>query len=86
MLLFSATMPKEILKIAKTYMKEFDIVKIASQQGTTTNTEQIYLEVRERDKIEALSRIIDTESKFYAIIFCRTKKECEDLAQSLKDR
>lgn len=86
MLLFSATMPKEILKIAKIYMKDFDIVKIASQQGTTTNTEQIYLEVRERDKIEALSRIIDTESKFYAIIFCRTKKECEELAQSLKDR
>lgn len=86
MLLFSATMPKEILKIAKAYMKDFDIVKIASQQGTTTNTEQIYLEVRERDKIEALSRIVDTESKFYAIIFCRTKKECEELAQCLKDR
>ena len=86
MLFFSATMPNDILKVAKTYMQEFDIVKTKNQQLTTGNTEQIYVEVRERDKLEALSRIIDAESNFYAIIFCRTKRECDQLARRLQNR
>lgn len=87
MLFFSATMPRAILQVAKTYMNpEFEVVKVAAQQLTTTNTEQIYFEVRERDKVEALSRIIDSESEFYGIIFCRTKRECDQLAATLQSR
>jgi ATP-dependent RNA helicase DeaD len=86
MLFFSATMPTQILKVAKTYMQEFEVVKVAAQQLTANNTEQIYFEVRERDKVEALTRIIDSEKEFYGIVFCRTKRECDDLTASLQSR
>lgn len=87
MLFFSATMPRAILSIAKKFMQpDFEIVKVKAQQLTTTNTEQIYFEVRERDKTEALTRIIDSEEEFYAIVFCRTKRECDQLAGTLQAR
>lgn len=87
MLFFSATMPKEILKVAKTYMqKDFEVIKVKTEQLTATNTEQIYFEVRENDKVEALTRIIDNEKEFYGIVFCRTKRECDELTNKLQSR
>jgi len=84
--LFSATMPQRILQIAKNYMKDYQIVKAATQQLTTDLTDQIYFEVNEGDKLEALSRIVDIEPDFYGIVFCRTKQEVDYLSLKLQER
>ncbi len=86
MLLFSATMPAPILRLAKNFMKDYDLVEVKSEQGTIALTEQIYFEVRESERFEALSRIIDVEPDFYGIIFCRTKIETDQVAHKLNDR
>ncbi len=82
-MLFSATMPKRIVNLADRYMKDIDMVKIENQQLTTNLTEQIYFEVREADKFDALTRIIDIESDFYGIIFCRTKNSVDEVVSKL---
>lgn len=87
MLFFSATMPKEILTIAKKYMrKNMKIMEVKKEQLTTNLTDQIYFEVSEGDKFEALSRIIDVEKEFYGIIFCRTKLDVDEVTNKLMDR
>lgn len=84
--LFSATMPDRISTLAKKYMKDREIVKAKNAGQTTTLTEQIYFEVREADKLEALCRIIDTTNEFYGIIFCRTKNDVDFITSKLHDR
>ncbi|MBL0308836.1 MAG: DEAD/DEAH box helicase [Bacteroidetes bacterium] len=86
MLLFSATMPAQILRLAKNFMKDYDLVEVKKEQVTSDLTEQIYFEVRESERFEALSRIIDVEPDFYGIIFCRTKIETDQVAHKLNDR
>ena len=87
MLFFSATMPKEILKIAENHMrKDYEILKVESKELTTNLTDQIYFEVKQKDKFEALCRIIDLEPDFYGIVFCRTKNDVNELAGKLNDR
>lgn len=86
MLFFSATMPAEILKIAKDHMKEYEVLAVKARELTTDLTEQIYFEVQERDKFEALCRIIDLTRDFYGIVFCRTKNDANDLVGKLNDR
>ncbi|MBN1620853.1 DEAD/DEAH box helicase [candidate division WOR-3 bacterium] len=85
-LMFSATIPKRILKTVNSYMKDYELIKIDKDQLTTSLTEQIYFEVREGDKAEALCRIIDFEDEFYGLIFCRTKKDVDTLTKLLSDR
>lgn len=85
-LLFSATMPSAILKIAKNYMREYDIFKVTKDQLTITKTDQIYFEVSESNKFEALCRIIDIEEEFYGLIFCRTKVDVDRVAHHLMER
>ncbi|MDR2541077.1 MAG: DEAD/DEAH box helicase [Candidatus Peribacteria bacterium] len=85
-LLFSATMPKAILNVAKKYMGDYELVSVKSAQMTTTQTTQIYFEVRESDKFEALCRIIDIESDFYGIVFCKTKLDCDFVTTKLNER
>ncbi|MGE5480742.1 MAG: DEAD/DEAH box helicase [Chloroflexota bacterium] len=84
--MFCATMPPEILKIAKKYLREFETIKIASEQLTTNLTDQIYFEVKESEKFEALCRILDYEIEFYGLIFCRTKVEVDRVTNTLMDR
>lgn len=86
MLFFSATMPPEILKIAKSHMKEHEILAVKKKELTTNLTEQIYFEVKEKDKLETLCRIIDIEKEFYGIVFCRTKNDVNELVGKLQDR
>ena len=85
-MLFSATMPAAILGIAKKYMGEYEVVKIAKQQLTVTSTAQIYFEVSQHDKFEALCRIIDIEEEFYGLVFTRTKVDADRIANQLMDR
>ena len=85
-MLFSATMPERIVTLAEAYMRETELVKVESQQLTADLTNQIYFEVRESDKFDALTRIIDVEPDFYGIVFCRTKLDCDALATRLGQR
>ena len=85
-LLFSATMPESILSIARKYMKEFELVSTKSMQLTVELTDQIYFEVRDPDRFEALCRIIDIENDFYGMVFCRTKVAVDELVNRLIDR
>lgn len=86
MLLFSATMPPRIRDISATWMKNAKHVAVTSSQLTNSLTEQIYFEVLERDKFEALGRIIDIESEFYGLVFCRTKVESDMVCTRLTER
>ena len=86
MLLFSATMPDEILRLAKTFMKNTEIVRIKKNREEENLTSQYYCFLRESDKIEVLTRIIDSASSFYAIIFCKTKLQCEEIGRKLMER
>src|SRR3989338_7147245 len=86
MLLFSATMPERILQLAKKYMSNFQLLKAKKEQLTVSLTEQIYFEVFHSDKLEALCRIIDSETDFYGLIFCRTKIDVDDVSRKLSER
>ncbi|OPZ59055.1 MAG: DEAD-box ATP-dependent RNA helicase CshA [Deltaproteobacteria bacterium ADurb.Bin510] len=83
-LLFSATMPKQVLTIAKRYMGAYETIAIERQM--TGLTDQIYFEVYEQDKFEALCRIIDMEPEFYGLVFCRTRVDTSEIAQKLEAR
>ncbi len=85
-LLFSATMPQEIKAVAKQHMKNYELVAVESRQVTTDLTDQIYFEVSQRDKFEALCRIIDVEDEFYGLVFCRTKVDVDRITSRLQER
>jgi ATP-dependent RNA helicase DeaD len=86
MLMFSATMPHQIIAIAEKFMREYEVVTVKRQQLTTALTDQIYFEVRREDKLEALTRIIDIEDDFYALVFCRTKNDVDEITEKLTYR
>ncbi|MGB9615564.1 MAG: DEAD/DEAH box helicase, partial [Fervidobacterium sp.] len=83
--LFSATMPKEIVDIAKKFMKEYIHISTVNEELTTENAEQLYFEVDEKDKLPLLCRIIDMNPDFYGVIFCQTKLEVDEIAKKLAD-
>ena len=84
MLLFSATMPEPIMRIAENFMREYEIVNVNKNENTNTDlTEQIYYEVKRVDKFEALVRVIDAELDMYAIVFCRTRNDVDELLDKL---
>lgn len=85
-LLFSATMARNILNIAKKYIWEYDLVSVKNEQSTVASTEQSFLEVQEKDKFEALRRIIDMAPDFYGIVFCHTKADVDLLVTKLVDK
>ncbi|MCD8072160.1 MAG: DEAD/DEAH box helicase [Alistipes sp.] len=85
-MLFSATMPQRILSLAKKYMNDPQVLKVEASHLTTDLTSQIYFEVRESDKLDALTRIIDIESEFYGIVFSRTKVGVDELVNRLLER
>ncbi len=84
-LLFSATMPKQILQLAENYMGEYEKIVVKQKDMTSSLTEQIYIEVQEYEKLEALRRVVDLEDDFYGLVFCRTKHGCDELAKRLSN-
>jgi ATP-dependent RNA helicase DeaD len=86
MMLFCATMPERILRLAKDYMRGYQFIRAQKEQLTVSLTDQIYFEVAQSDKLEALCRIIDSEVDFYGLIFCRTKIDVDSLSKKLSDR
>ncbi len=85
-ILFSATMPKPILKISKSFQKNPEFVTISPGQLTVPSIEQKYLEVREKDKMEVLCRLIDINSSDLSMIFCNTKKRVDEISGMLRSR
>ena len=85
-LMFSATMPKQILKIAADFMGEYEIVEEEASEEPLPLTEQFFWIVREEDKTEALVRLIDTADKFYGLVFCQTKADADAVAKELDER
>ena len=86
MLLFSATMPKPILSLAETFMKDYRLVKVEEAQRVPSQTDQLFYEIRESDKTEALCRIIDYAPDFYGLVFCRTKMQSDEVGRQLIER
>ncbi len=85
-MLFSATMPNAIVKLAKKYMGDYDVLRVTKGQLTVSQTDQIYFEVSASDKFEALCRIIDIEEDFYGLVFCRTKIDTDTVGNHLIER
>ena len=85
-LLFSATMPERIIRLSNKYMRDVEILRVPAQEVTTELTDQIYFEVRDSDKFDALTRIIDVEPEFYGIVFCRTKIGVDEVVNKLTER
>ena len=83
MLMFSATMPTEIAKIAKKYMKDPVEFVVGNRNEGAKNVKHIYYMVNARDKYLALKRIADDSPNIYAIIFCRTRRETQEVADKL---
>ncbi|MFZ2198754.1 MAG: DEAD/DEAH box helicase [Thermodesulfovibrionales bacterium] len=83
-LLFSATMPQPIMNIAKRYMRNPEKIRINTKDLVVTEIKQVFYEVRDADKINALSRLIDVEDPKLAIVFCHTKRDVDEVAMKLE--
>nr|WP_129733853.1 DEAD/DEAH box helicase [Parabacteroides goldsteinii] len=83
MLLFSATMPQGIASIMKKYMKNPKEIVIGNKNEGNKNIKDIYYMVRAQDKYLALKRIADYYPNIYGIVFCRTRKETQEIADKL---
>lgn len=85
-MLFSATMPLEIRKLAQRYMKSPRMIAISRDELTVPLIEQVFYETREKIKVDALCRIIDMGDIGQGIIFCRTKRGVDELVAALEAR
>ncbi|MBD5181332.1 MAG: DEAD/DEAH box helicase [Bacteroidales bacterium] len=83
MLMFSATMPKEIANISKRFMKDPVEFVAGNKNEGSKNVKHIYYMVKAHDKYLALKRIADNNPDIYGIIFCRTRKETQEIADKL---
>ncbi len=82
-LLFSATMPSEMLTITKKYMHNIVEIKVAKVNIGAENVEHHYYMAQARDRYEALKRIVDINPDIYGIVFCRTRRETTTIANKL---
>lgn len=85
-LLFSATIPQPILAIANKYIKNYEKISLSRENIVVPNIKQIFYEVRENDKLDVLTKILDIEGGELILIFCHTKKETDEVAYALKSR
>lgn len=87
LIMFSATMPKNIIKLIERSFNEYDMVKIERKSLSNDDIDQRYFIVKDRHLKEALARLIDNEEEdVYGIIFCKTKLETVDVGNDLKKR
>lgn len=85
-LLFSATMPDPIRRIAEKFMNNPHLVKVKAKEMTVPNIEQYYLEIQEKKKFDTLTRLLDIQAPELAIVFGRTKRRVDELAEALNLR
>ena len=84
--MFSATMPKAIMDIARNFQKDARIIKVVRKELTVSNIEQFYYEVRPKNKTEVLCRLIDIYNPKLSVVFCNTKRQVDELISELKGR
>jgi ATP-dependent RNA helicase DeaD len=82
-LLFSATMPSEVAVIARKYMKNPVEITIGNKNAGAENIKHLYYTVHAKDKYTALKRIVDFYPNIYGIVFCRTRKDTQEIADKL---
>lgn len=82
-LMFSATMSKEVERVAKTYLHDYKEIVVGSRNEGAENVNHIFYMVNAKDKYLALKRIVDYYPRIFAIIFCRTKVETQEIADKL---
>ena len=83
---FSATMPREFLVLTKKYQKNPINIKVVHEKLTVPQTEQLYCEVREHQKVEALARCIDIADAKLSLVFCNTKRRVDEVTAQLQVR
>ena len=81
--LFSATMPKDVEEMSRNYMGEREQITIGTKNSGNENVEHVYYMVQAKDRYLALKRIVDMNPDIYAIIFCRTRQETQEVAEKL---
>lgn len=82
-LLFSATMPQQIMNIARRYMTNPEKIQVNTKDLVIPEIRQLFYEVGEESRINALSRLLDVEDPELAIVFCHTKREVDDVSLKL---
>jgi ATP-dependent RNA helicase DeaD len=85
-LLFSATMSREILKLTKKYQNDPQFLKVVPKELTVPETQQIYFEVKEKMKLDLLSRLLDIHNPNLSLVFCNTKRRVDRLVSHLQVR
>ena len=83
---FSATMPKEFIFLTKKYQKNPETIKVVSEKLTVPLIEQYYFDLREHQKLEALTRCLDMYNPKLSIVFCNTKRKVDEVTSSLQAR
>ncbi|MEM7370560.1 MAG: DEAD/DEAH box helicase [Bacteroidota bacterium] len=82
-LVFSATMPPDMVRMAKTYMNEPQEITASRQNLSSDNVSHAFYMVQAKDRYQALKRIIDVHPNVYGIIFCRTRRDTQEVADRL---
>lgn len=82
-LLFSATMSKDVEQVARGYLHDYKEIVVGSRNEGAEHVNHIYYMVNAKDKYLALKRVVDYYPKIYAIVFCRTKRETQEIADKL---
>ena len=85
-LMFSATMPQEIMDIARRFQKDPEVVKVVKKELTVPKVTQYYYDVKPKNKVEVLCRLLDMYSPKLSIVFCNTKKQVDELVEDLQGR
>jgi ATP-dependent RNA helicase DeaD len=84
MMLFSATMPEEIVRISSKYMHQPEKVYVDAKKMVVSKIKQVFYEVKEEDKIKALTRLLDVEGPSLTLMFCHTKREVDEVSGKLQ--
>ena len=84
--LFSATMPKPILDITRKYQHDAVHIKVVKKELTVANIDQYYYDVKRKDKVDVLTRLLDYYNPKLSLVFCNTKKMVDELATELSGR
>ena len=85
-LMFSATMPQAIQRIAANFQKDPQIVKVVKKELTVPKVTQYYYEVKPKNKLEVMCRLLDLYDPKLSVVFCNTKKQVDELVQGLQGR
>jgi len=85
-MMFSATMPRSVMGLATSYMRQPEFVKVIGEEATNSDVNQYYYKVKRENKTEALYRLLNVYHPKLSLIFCNTKVRVDELTQELLDR